>query len=85
MIIDNLFAVIASVCLIVLSIFVGIVFYGVAIDWDSVSVLILGVYLYQAYLLLSILSDKPKTGAKFQGRASHKKNQKVSDKEAYEH
>ncbi|MDO9312131.1 MAG: hypothetical protein Q7T85_10635 [Nitrosomonas sp.] len=57
---DNIFMIVSvGVCFVILSIICGIVFYGVAIDWDSVSRVILGIYLYQAYLLLRIIWDKP--------------------------
>lgn len=58
---DNIFIIVAmGICFVILSIISGIVFYGVAIDWDSISRVILGIYLYQAYLLLRIIWDKPK-------------------------
>jgi len=58
---DNIFIIVAmGVCFVTLSIICGIVFYGAAIDWDSISRIILGIYLYQAYLLLRIIWDKPK-------------------------
>lgn len=57
---DNIFIIVAvGICFVILSIICGIVFYGVAIDWDSISRIILGIYLYQAYLLLRIVWDKP--------------------------
>ena len=57
---DNIFMIVSvGVCFVILSIICGIVIYGVAIDWDSVSRVILGIYLYQAYLLLRIIWDKP--------------------------
>lgn len=58
---DNIFIIVAmGICFVILSIISGIVFYGVAIDWDNISGIILGIYLYQAYLLLRIIWDKPK-------------------------
>ncbi|WP_292993543.1 hypothetical protein [Nitrosomonas sp.] len=58
---DNIFMIVAvSVCFVILSIICGMVIYGVAIDWDSISRIIIGVYLYQVYLLLRIIWDKPK-------------------------
>lgn len=58
---DNIFIIVAvGFCFVILCIICGIVFYGVAIDWDSISRIILWIYLYQAYLLLRIIWDKPK-------------------------
>lgn len=58
---DNIFVIVAvGACFVILSIICGIVFYGVAIDWDSISRVILGIYLYQAYLLLRIIWGEPK-------------------------
>lgn len=58
---DNIFIIVAmGVCFVTLSIICGIVFYGAAIDWDSISRIILGIYLYQAYILFRIILGKPK-------------------------
>lgn len=58
---ENIFMIVAvGVCFVILSIICGIVIYGVDIDWDSISRVILGIYLYQAYLLLRIIWGEPK-------------------------
>lgn len=57
---DNIFMIVAvGACFVILSIICGMVIYGVAIDWDSISRVILGIYLYQAYLLFRIIWGKP--------------------------
>ena len=58
---DNIFMIVAvGACFVILSIICGIVIYGVAIDWDSISGIVLGIYLYQAYLLFRIIWGEPK-------------------------
>ena len=58
---ENIFMIVAvGACFVILSIICGIVIYGVAIDWDSISRIILGIYLYQVYLLFRIIWGKPK-------------------------
>lgn len=60
--IDNLTArVAACMCLVLLSITTGIAFYELAVDWENISSLFLGLYLYSAYLLLGITMDKPRS------------------------
>ena len=77
---DNIFIILAAgICFVILSIICGIVFYGVAIDWDSISDLILGIYLYQAYLLLKIIWDKPKN----QKQSPEGSNSGMLSKESY--
>lgn len=59
--IDNLTArVAACMCLVLLSITTGIAFYELAVDWENISSLFLGLYLYSAYVLIGIIMDKPK-------------------------
>ncbi len=77
---DNIFIILATgICFVILSIICGIVFYGVAIDWDSISRIIPGIYLYQAYLLLRIIWDKPKN----QKQSSEGTNSGMLSKESY--
>ena len=58
---DNIFIIAAiSVCFILLSVIYGIGFYELTVDWEMVSSIIVGIYLYLAYLLLSIFFGKPK-------------------------
>ncbi len=51
----------ACMCLVLLTITTGIAFYELAVDWENISSLFLGLYLYSAYLLLGIIMDKPKS------------------------
>ena len=58
---DNIFIIVAvSVCFILLGIIYGIEFYELTIDWEMVSSLIIGIYLYLTYLMFSIFFGKPK-------------------------
>ena len=77
---DNIFMIVAvGVCFVILSIICGIVFYGVAVDWDSISRIILGIYLYQAYLLLRIIRGESKN----QRHSSQGKASVMVSKESY--
>ena len=58
---ENIFIIAAiSVCFILLSIIYSIGFYELTVDWEMVSSIIVGIYLYLAYLMLSIFLGKPK-------------------------
>ena len=63
--IDSLTArVVACMCLVLLSIAAGVTagvaFYEMVVDWEGISSLFLGFYLYSAYLLTGITMNKPK-------------------------
>lgn len=58
---DNIFIIAAiSVCFILFSIIYSVGFYELTVDWEMVSSIIIGIYLYLAYLLVSIFLGKPK-------------------------
>ncbi|MBA3755948.1 MAG: hypothetical protein H0X02_06870 [Nitrosomonas sp.] len=58
---ENIFIIAAiSIFFILLSIIYSIGFYELTIDWEMVSSIIVGIYLYFAYLILSIFLGKPK-------------------------
>lgn len=58
---DNIFIIAASsVCFILLSIIYSVGFYELTIDWEIISSIIVGIYLYLAYLMSSIFLGKPK-------------------------
>mgnify|MGYP001163409171 CR=1 FL=1 len=77
---DNIFMIVSvGVCFVILSITCGIVIYGMALDWDSISRVILGIYLYQAYLLLRIIWNNPSN----QKQSSQGKASLMVSKESY--
>jgi|GEM_PF-2203749 len=58
---DNIFIIVAiSICFILLGVIYSIESYELAVDWEMVSSIIFGIYLYLAYLMLSIFFGKPK-------------------------
>ena len=58
--IDNLLVrIAASMGFVLLSIIISIAFYELTVDWRSISVLFMGLYLYSAYLLFAIICNKP--------------------------
>jgi hypothetical protein len=74
------------ICFVLLGIIYGIASYGTAVDWDSISGVILGIYLYFAYLMLSIFWDTPKTQIRyFQKNSLPEKEQKNYRNEVYEY
>ena len=74
------------VCFVLLGIIYGIASYGTAVDWDRISGVILGVYLYFAYLMLSIFCGKPRIQMRyFQKNSLHGKEQKNYRNEVYEY
>lgn len=82
---DNSFAIIACICMVLLSTTVGIAFYQPPVDWERISGICFGFYLFFTYLLFSIIFGRSKNQVRnFQGKSSHGKNQKVSINEAYE-
>lgn len=87
---DNTFiAVAASICLILLGVVYGVSLYELDVDWDSISGIILGVYLYVAYLLLNIICGKPKNRLQSFQRAAlhgmHRKNPQVYRNDVYKY
>ncbi len=84
---DNVFIVVAvSICLTLLGAVYGVSLYAVDVDWDSISGIILGIYLYVAYLLLSIICGKPQNRLQsFQRATLPGKNPKVYRNEVYEY
>lgn len=58
---DNIFIIVAiSICFILLGVIYSIESYELAVDWEMVSSIFFGIYLYLAYLMLSIFFGKPK-------------------------
>lgn len=81
--------IIASVffCLILLSaVYYGVVFYEVTIDWDSISGIILGAYLYLVYLIIGIFYGRTTNQmGYFRERKLPQKKQKIYSRDAYEY
>jgi hypothetical protein len=74
------------ICFVLLSIIYSIASYGTAVDWDRISGVILGIYLYFAYLMLSIFWDTPKIQIRhFQKNSLPGKEQKNYRNEVYEY
>lgn len=48
------------VCFILLSVIYSIVLSGASADWESISGITAGIYLYFVYLMLGLLLNKPK-------------------------
>ena len=85
---DNIFIIVAiSVCFILLGIIYGIGFYELTIDWEMVSSLIIGIYLYLTYLMFSIFFGKPKNQIRYSQRRMPQqgKSQKAYSNAVYEY
>lgn len=85
---DNIFIIAAiSIFFILLSIIYSIGFYELTIDWEIISSIIVGIYLYLAYLMLSIFLGKPKNRIRHSQTkmSQQEKSQKTYSNSVYEY
>ena len=79
-------AIAAGICFVLFGVAYGVSLYEVDLNWDSISGIILGAYLYVAYLLLGIICGKPRNQLQsFQRAALHGKDAKAYRNEVYEY
>ena len=79
---DNIFiSITGTIGFVLLCVVYNLTFYKFNINWNNISGIIFGVYLYLIYLFLSFICSKPKNQTQyFQKTESHGK-----DREAYIH
>ncbi len=84
--IDHIFVVMAvCACFVLFGIFYCIAVYRLSVDWESVSNILLGFYLYLSYLMLNLLYGNPrKKDGLFRGSILHEKDPDAHRNEVYE-
>ncbi len=74
-----------SACVLLLGIGCAIAAYEPSVDWESISAIMVGIYLYFAYLIMSILYTGPNPMRHFRNGKPQVEKQKAYINEIYEH
>ncbi len=84
---DHTFVIVTiSACFVLLSIVYTIAAHDPSIDWESISAIMVGVYLYFVYLIVSILYAGPRNPIRyFRSGMPQEKKQETYINEMYEH